>query len=74
MPAEAEFSRKIVLVIGGASGIGREVALLLARRGAHLVSRRLRRPGGSRCGPRRQAPSSRPEFAAHTGVDLSSAE
>ena len=37
MPAEAEFSRKIGLIIGGASGIGREVALLLARRGAHLV-------------------------------------
>ena len=37
MPAEAEFSRKIALIIGGASGIGREVALLLARKGAHVV-------------------------------------
>ena len=37
MPAEAEFSRKIVMIVGGGSGIGREVALLLARRGAHLV-------------------------------------
>ena len=37
MPPEAEFSRKIVLVVGGASGIGREVALLLARKGAHIV-------------------------------------
>ena len=37
MPPEAEFSRKIGLVVGGASGIGREVALLLARRGAHVV-------------------------------------
>ncbi|MES1257160.1 MAG: bifunctional rhamnulose-1-phosphate aldolase/short-chain dehydrogenase [Acidobacteriota bacterium] len=37
MPPEAEFSRKIVLVVGGGSGIGREVALLLAKRGAHLV-------------------------------------
>ena len=37
MPAEAEFSRKIALIIGGASGIGREAALLLARRGAHVV-------------------------------------
>jgi rhamnose utilization protein RhaD (predicted bifunctional aldolase and dehydrogenase)/NAD(P)-dependent dehydrogenase (short-subunit alcohol dehydrogenase family) len=37
MPAEAEFSRKIVLVVGGGSGIGREVALMLAKRGAHLV-------------------------------------
>ena len=37
MPAEREFSRKIALVVGGGSGIGREVALLLAGRGAHVV-------------------------------------
>ena len=37
MPPEAEFSRKIVLVIGGGNGIGREVALLLTRKGAHVV-------------------------------------
>ncbi len=37
MPPEAEFSRKIVLIVGGGSGIGREVALLLARKGAHMV-------------------------------------
>ena len=37
MPPEAEFSRKIVLIVGGASGIGREVALLLAKKGAHVV-------------------------------------
>jgi NAD(P)-dependent dehydrogenase (short-subunit alcohol dehydrogenase family) len=37
MPAEREFSRKVALVVGGGSGIGREVALLLARRGAHVV-------------------------------------
>jgi len=37
MPPEAEFSRKIALLIGGGHGIGREVALLLARKGAHLV-------------------------------------
>jgi rhamnulose-1-phosphate aldolase/alcohol dehydrogenase len=37
MPAEAEFSRKIALIIGGGSGIGREVAFLLARKGAHIV-------------------------------------
>jgi rhamnose utilization protein RhaD (predicted bifunctional aldolase and dehydrogenase)/NAD(P)-dependent dehydrogenase (short-subunit alcohol dehydrogenase family) len=37
MPAEREFSRKVALVVGGGSGIGREVALLLAQRGAHVV-------------------------------------
>jgi NAD(P)-dependent dehydrogenase (short-subunit alcohol dehydrogenase family) len=37
MPPEKEFSRKIAMVVGGGSGIGREVALQLARRGAHVI-------------------------------------
>ena len=37
MPPEREFSRKIALVVGGASGIGRDVAVQLAKRGAHVV-------------------------------------
>ncbi len=37
MPLEREFSRKIVVVVGGASGIGREVALQIAKRGGHVV-------------------------------------
>jgi NAD(P)-dependent dehydrogenase (short-subunit alcohol dehydrogenase family) len=37
MPPEREFSRKIALVVGGGSGIGREVALSLTRRGAHVI-------------------------------------
>jgi len=37
MPPEREFSRKVVVVVGGASGIGREVALQIARRGGHIV-------------------------------------
>ena len=37
MPPEREFSRKIALVVGGGSGIGREVVLQLAQRGAHVV-------------------------------------
>jgi len=36
-PAEKELSRKVVLVVGGGSGIGREVARLAAERGAHVV-------------------------------------
>lgn len=36
-PPEKELSRRIVLIVGGGSGIGRETALLAARRGAHIV-------------------------------------
>ena len=36
-PAEKELSRRIALIVGGGSGIGREVALLAAERGAHIV-------------------------------------
>jgi NAD(P)-dependent dehydrogenase (short-subunit alcohol dehydrogenase family) len=36
-PAEKELSRRVVLVVGGGSGIGREVAHLAAQRGAHVV-------------------------------------
>jgi rhamnose utilization protein RhaD (predicted bifunctional aldolase and dehydrogenase)/NAD(P)-dependent dehydrogenase (short-subunit alcohol dehydrogenase family) len=36
-PPEKELSRRIALVVGGGSGIGREVALAAAERGAHVV-------------------------------------
>ena len=36
-PPEKELSRRVVMVVGGGSGIGREVALLAAERGAHVV-------------------------------------
>src|SRR5208337_2613887 len=35
-PPEKELSRRVALVVGGASGIGREVAHLAATRGAHV--------------------------------------
>jgi rhamnose utilization protein RhaD (predicted bifunctional aldolase and dehydrogenase)/NAD(P)-dependent dehydrogenase (short-subunit alcohol dehydrogenase family) len=71
MPAEAEFSRKIALVIGGASGIGREVALLLARKGAHVVIADFDKEGASKVANEAGAIAS-PEFVAHTTADLSS--
>ncbi|MGB6472541.1 MAG: bifunctional rhamnulose-1-phosphate aldolase/short-chain dehydrogenase [Candidatus Sulfotelmatobacter sp.] len=71
MPAEAEFSRKIALIVGGASGIGREVALLLARKGAHVVVADFDQPGAKSVADEVGAIAS-PEFAAHTRVDLSS--
>ena len=72
MPAEAEFSRKIALIIGGASGIGREVALLLARKGAHVVVADFDQQGAKKVADEAGAVSS-PEFVAHTHADLGSA-
>jgi len=71
MPAEAEFSRKIALVIGGASGIGREVALLLARKGAHIVIADFDRDGAKRVADEVAALASA-EVVAHVAVDLGS--
>jgi NAD(P)-dependent dehydrogenase (short-subunit alcohol dehydrogenase family) len=71
MPEEAEFSRKIALVIGGASGIGREVALLLARKGGHVVVADFDLQGAKRVADEAGAISSS-ELVAHTRADLSS--
>jgi rhamnose utilization protein RhaD (predicted bifunctional aldolase and dehydrogenase)/NAD(P)-dependent dehydrogenase (short-subunit alcohol dehydrogenase family) len=38
MPPEREFSRKVAVVVGAGSGIGREVALQIARRGGHVFA------------------------------------
>jgi rhamnose utilization protein RhaD (predicted bifunctional aldolase and dehydrogenase)/NAD(P)-dependent dehydrogenase (short-subunit alcohol dehydrogenase family) len=73
MPAEAEFSRKIGLVIGGASGIGREVALLLAKKGAHLVVADFDEAAAKKVAEQAGALAS-PEFVSHARVDLSSSE
>jgi rhamnose utilization protein RhaD (predicted bifunctional aldolase and dehydrogenase)/NAD(P)-dependent dehydrogenase (short-subunit alcohol dehydrogenase family) len=72
MPAESEFSRKIALVIGGASGIGREVALLLARKGAHVVVADFDEQGAKGVADQASAVTSS-EFVAHTRADVSSA-
>lgn len=71
MPAEAEFSRKIALIIGGASGIGREVALLLARKGAHVVVADFDQQGAQRVADEACGVASS-EFVAHTRADLGS--
>ena len=73
MPAEAEFSRKIGLIIGGASGIGREVAMVLARRGAHLVIADFDEAGAKRVAEQVGSLASA-EFVSATSVDLTSAE
>jgi rhamnose utilization protein RhaD (predicted bifunctional aldolase and dehydrogenase)/NAD(P)-dependent dehydrogenase (short-subunit alcohol dehydrogenase family) len=71
MPPEAEFSRRIALVVGGASGIGREVALLLARKGAQIVVADADPAGAERVAAEGAAISS-PEMVAHIGLDLGS--
>ncbi len=73
MPVEAEFSRKIALVIGGASGIGREVALMLARKGAHVVIADFDQAGAKKVAEAAGTLVSK-EFVDSVGVDLSSAE
>jgi len=73
MPAEAEFSRKIGLIIGGANGIGREVALLLARKGAHLMVADFDE-GGAKKVTEQAGSLANPEFVRATVADLSSAE
>lgn len=72
MPPEAEFSRKIGLIIGGANGIGREAALLLARKDAHVLVADFDGAGAKKVADQAGALAS-PEFFSSTGVDLSSA-
>jgi rhamnose utilization protein RhaD (predicted bifunctional aldolase and dehydrogenase)/NAD(P)-dependent dehydrogenase (short-subunit alcohol dehydrogenase family) len=73
MPPEREFSRRIVLVVGGASGIGRETALELARRGAHVVVADLNAESAEAVAGEAAALSSR-ELVMGVGLDLSSRE
>lgn len=73
MPPEAEFSRKIALVVGGASGIGRETVLLLARKGAHVVVADFDEKGAAAVAQEAAAIAT-PELVAHSAVDLSSAD
>ena len=73
MPAEAEFSRKIVLIVGGGSGIGREVALILARKGAHIVVADQNEQSTKEVAAE-AAKLSSSDAVAHTAVDLGSSE
>jgi rhamnose utilization protein RhaD (predicted bifunctional aldolase and dehydrogenase)/NAD(P)-dependent dehydrogenase (short-subunit alcohol dehydrogenase family) len=73
MPPEGEFSRNIALVIGGASGIGREVALLLAKKDAHIVVADFDEAGAAKVAEEAGTLSARGQVVA-VKVDLGSAE
>ena len=72
-PPEKELSRKVVLVVGGGSGIGREVARLAIERGAHVVVADRDTAGAERVtGELKKLASS--EFSICTPVDISNRE
>jgi rhamnose utilization protein RhaD (predicted bifunctional aldolase and dehydrogenase)/NAD(P)-dependent dehydrogenase (short-subunit alcohol dehydrogenase family) len=71
MPPEREFSRRIAVVIGAGSGIGREAALMLARRGAHVVVADLNAKAAEEVAAEAAKLSSK-ELVLGVGIDLTS--
>jgi rhamnose utilization protein RhaD (predicted bifunctional aldolase and dehydrogenase)/NAD(P)-dependent dehydrogenase (short-subunit alcohol dehydrogenase family) len=72
-PPEKELSRRVAVIVGGASGIGREVARLAAARGAHVFVAD-RNVEGAALVAAEAATISSPEFTGHAGVDIRSRE
>lgn len=68
-PPEKELSRRIFLIVGGASGIGRAAALLAAQRGAHVMIAD-RDVGGAASVAGEVQSSAGKESIASTGVDI----
>jgi rhamnose utilization protein RhaD (predicted bifunctional aldolase and dehydrogenase)/NAD(P)-dependent dehydrogenase (short-subunit alcohol dehydrogenase family) len=68
-PPEKELSRRIVLVVGGASGIGREVVLLAAERGAHIVVADLSQDAAQKVADEAKKIGG-PECAVATAIDI----
>jgi len=73
MLPEREFSRKVVIVVGAASGIGREVALQIAKRGGHVVVADMNPASAEETGKEAVALSSA-EMVMTASLDLSSRE
>ena len=72
-PAEKQLSRQIAVVVGGGSGIGREVALLAAERGAHVVVADRDVAGAEAVATEVKAIAGK-ELAVSVGVDIRSRE
>ncbi|MGA3129839.1 MAG: bifunctional rhamnulose-1-phosphate aldolase/short-chain dehydrogenase [Terracidiphilus sp.] len=72
-PPEKELSRRVALVVGGASGIGREVAHLAAMRGAHVFVADRNSEGAAQSAMELASVTSA-EFAGSGAVDIRSRE
>ncbi len=72
-PPEKELSRRVALVVGGASGIGREVAHLAAKRGAHVFIADRNAEGAAEVAKQLGSVTSQ-ECTASSGVDIRSRE
>ncbi|MFT4114691.1 bifunctional rhamnulose-1-phosphate aldolase/short-chain dehydrogenase [Silvibacterium sp.] len=68
-PPEKQLSRKIALIVGGGSGIGREVALLAAERGAHIVVADRDTAGAASVADECKVIAGK-EAVAHTSIDI----
>ena len=73
MPPEREFSRKVAMIVGAGSGIGRDVALEIARRGGHVVAADLNRASAEAVA-REAAALTSPEMTLACDLDLTSRE
>jgi len=71
LPPEKEFSRRIFLVIGGGSGIGRATAALAASRGAHVMIAD-RNEGAASGAARDLSAAAAAEAVASCAVDITS--
>lgn len=69
-PPEKELSRRIAVIVGGGSGIGREAARLAAERGAHVMVADRDETAAARVAEELKAVTCA-EFVAATAVDIS---